>query len=286
MVDKKFENPHLIKRGDSVRINPGKSHITVVWRTINDHSFTINAKPGETVGRQIVHTFPPYPKTSYKAIIGEPNLTIITDPNSSIYFDGEYVGEHIAKVVALTGKHKLVIKHPEFGSLTKRIDTKIYEQTHIERYNKSPSDLSFATQLLPGAAYVSKKQNYRAGVTYGLLAGLSIQLFRQQKAYTNKKNEFSNWKQLYNRSQTTEELIEYREKAEKAQRNLDKISEKFNAYLLGLGAVYIISTLDGIRKPRQGYKHNSNNFYANASVSAVSIMDGIVPQLTLKFSLK
>ncbi len=254
VIDEDFKNPHLIDRGDSVRVSPGKSHITVVWRTINDHSFTINAKPGETVGRQIVHTFPSYPRSSYETIVSQTNLLIATDENSTVYIDGEQSGKHLVEILLKPGTHRLRIEHPEYGVLRETVEVNSQSITKIARYNENPSNLSFAAKLIPGAEYIASRRYKQAGITYLGLGLLAANLVRQDIAYDKELSEYNRWESLYKNAQTTRDAILYREGVLSSRGNLQKISKNFNLTLLITAGVYLVSTLDAFRKPKNGYQ--------------------------------
>lgn len=286
VIDGNYLEATLMKPGDSLRVKPGNRKISIVWKNINDFTFTEDISANTTFKKQITFaSFPDKPRTSYKVITGEPNLRIKTDLRSSIYLDGEFIGKHTVEVLAMTGNHKLVITHPKYGSLSKKINTKIYGNTSVVRYNKSPSNLSFAAQLIPGAAYTSKKQYTRAGITYGLLGTLTVALIKQQSNYSKKHNTLMKLKQFYDNSQTTNKAINARWKVENVQDELNKIAQRFNSYLLATGIVYLISTLDGIRKPKHGYKHSSYRKKTATSISSIAIQGGVAPLFNLEISL-
>ncbi len=284
VVNEDFKNPHLINRGDSVQVNPGKSHITIVWRTVNDYSFFINAKPGETVVRNIIRVFPSYPRTSYQTIINQRNLQIISDPNSIIYINGERAGEHIVNTILKPGTHKLRIDHPEHGTLRKKVNVNNLAVTEIARFNENPSNLPFVAKLLPGAEYIASNRKGRAIITYVGLGLLTANLIKQNMSYTNKLDEYDKLVELYNTAQTTEDAIVYRRSAIQANEKLDEIGGNFNVTLILTGVFYALTTIDSIRKPRAGYTHSSGLFGPNVTLSTDVKNLNTPPLLSLKFT--
>jgi len=285
VIDKDFENPHLINRGDSIQVNPGKRQITLVWKTIHDHSFTFEVKAGETYGGRILNTFPTNPRTSYQTIVNQRNLQIVSDPNSIIYINGERVGEHIVNTILKPGTHRLRIDHPEYGTLRKKVDVNNLAVTEVARFNENPSNLPFAAKILPGAEYIASNRKGRAVITYVGLGLLATNLIKQNKSYSDKLDEYNELVELYDMAQTTEDAIAYRRSAIQANERLDEIGSNFNVTLILTGVFYTLTTIDSIRKPKSGYTHSSGLFGTNITLSTDVKNLKTPPLLSLKFTL-
>lgn len=287
VVDQDFEHPYLINRGDSIQVDPGNRHITVVWETINDYSFTFNAKARETFYRRIYHSFPSYPRSSYQTIVSQTNLFITTDENSTVYINGERAGKHMVQALLNPGTHQLNIEHPEHGTLRKKVEVNSINVTEVARFNENPSGLSFAAKLLPGAEYLASKRYVRAAITYVGLGLLTAKLVRHDRAYSKRHNEYNEWDALYQTAQTSEDAISYRRNALRARGDLEDISTDFNQTLLITAGVYLISTLDAFCKPRSGYR-GKTGFSQNAMIRASTgtVNNRAYPTLTFKYHIR
>ncbi|MDR9415589.1 MAG: PEGA domain-containing protein [Gracilimonas sp.] len=282
VVDRDFENAHLVNRGDSVKVNPGDRHITLVWRTINDHQFTTDIEAGETTERSVYHSFPTNPKSSYQAIANQTNLFITTDENSTVYINDRRYGKHMVQTFLNPGTYQLRIEHPELGTLRKKIKVNSLNVTEVARFNENPSKLSFATKLLPGAEYIASRRYKRAVFTYVGLGLLTTNLIWQNQLYSDKLDEFNEFKSLYKNAQSSQDAIKYRRNTVKAEETLNQIVANFNISLLLAGILYTLTTFDSFRKPKSGYRYSSK--YLNNSVSfSTRIINSSTPFL---FSLK
>jgi hypothetical protein len=287
VVDRDFENAHLVNRGDSVKVNPGDRHITLVWRTINDHQFTTDVEAGETIERSVYHSFPTHPRSSFHTIASQTNLLITTDENSTVYINDRRSGKHLVKTLLNPGNYQLRIEHPELGTLKKEVKVNSLNVTEVARFNENPSKLSFATKLLPGAEYIASRRYKRAIFTYVGLGLLTANLIRQNQLYSDKLDEYNEWEELYQDAKTTEDAITYRRNAMMVRDNLDEIGTNYNITLLITAGIYIISTLDALRKPKSGYKGKSNfTKITTFTLSARSSINSIYPELTLKYQFK
>ncbi len=256
VIDGNYLEASLMQNGDSIKVQPGRKNFSIVGGNINDSNFTEVIQANQTLKKQI--TFASFPTkhglSSYQLIVKGYNLIIKTDPSSSVYIDGEYHGKHIVTDQLLSGKYKIKITHPEYGSLTKEVEVSKYSTSTFSRYNKNPSNLFFVAKLIPGLEYLASRRFMKAGITYGLLAALTTNLIIQNSAYNNEMSEYNNWSNLYEQTNSPLEAIKYRLKADKANEKLKSIASNFNFSLIITGAISLYSVIDGFHKPKEGYK--------------------------------
>lgn len=268
VIDDDFKNPHLIQRGDSVRIEPGKRKVTVVWQTISDNNSILFFEPGVTKTQRVyISSFFRSPRSSYDVIINQKNLRITTDPGAAIYIDGVYVGEHVVETLVKPGERVISTKHPEYGRLTKTIQVDTYGVTDFARVNENPSTLSFEAKLIPGVEFIASKRYKRAALTFAGLGILTSNLIRTNARYKDKNDAFEYWELRYKTSDDPSEILHFRENALETEKELQKISRQYNITLAALGAAYLLSTLEAFRKPHSGYRGNS--FFENSEFSVV-----------------
>lgn len=284
VIDQDFEHPHLINRGDSIKVAPGSRHITIVWETVNDKTFTINAKAGKTIDRQIFHAFPTNPRSSYKTIVSQTNLIITTDPNSSIYMDGKYLGKGDAQVLRKPGAYKLLIKHPTFGSLKKKISVNTFHVKYIERYNRDPEPGIEVFNFIPAGGYIQNRQSIKTAITYvSFGAGITalIYLNNSYKKHDNNRMEFID---QYSEASTIKDAVFFRIMAEREIEEIEQINNTMKNIGIGMIALYVLTTLDGMRKPRDGYKKTSN-LNTKFSLQSLQTNGNIYPSFSIYFPI-
>lgn len=257
VVDQDFEHPYLINKGDSVQVNPGVRHITVVWKTINDHKFTINAKAGETNKRYIYHSSPNYPRSSYQTIVSQTNLFITTDENSTVYINGEKSGKHIVQTIVKPGTHLLRIEHPEYGTLKKHVQVNNLNVTEVARFNENPNKGKHFQRIIPGVGYLLNGQYVHASVTYATLLGAASAALISNHRYHKKEDLFHQQNAEYLAANSLTEATKYRQEALSTLNEMDNLNKKITAYSVGIAGIYIFSTIQGFLKPKSGYPGSS-----------------------------
>lgn len=271
IIDNDFSQPYLLWNNDSLAVSPGEHEVTLVWKEINDYSSSYEFEENKTNLVQVrFGNFPIQPHSSYRTVLDGYNLRIITDERSTIYYDGEVVGVGQAELISEDGKHTIFIEHPEFGSLQQTIETNTYRKFRYARFNEDPSILSPALEYLPGGAYFSSRQYKKALITSIITTGLIANLIVQQNRYSNFESDFSTWKKAYNTAETSKDAVLYRQKVRTAEQNLKDTGLNFNITLATLAAVYLASTLDGFRKPKDGYSHSSVSWKPKVGISSSS----------------
>lgn len=281
VLDKDFKNPHLINRGDSIQVDSGMHHVSVVWETINDQNFTFNAKVGETTVRRIFNAFPEQPKSSYQTIVNQTNLFISTDEKSIIYIDGKRVGQHTTSALLIPGTHQLRIEHPEYGSLNKKITVNSFNVTQINRYNENPHKNKHFQRLIPGVGYLLNGQYIHASLTYTTLIGATSALLLSNKNYNNKQDLFDEFNSKYLAASSLSEALNYKQEALSTLDDMDRLNKKITAYSLGIASIYIISTVHSFLKPKDGYPGDSRNF-PKLNLSSLLINDHPTLHLTYR----
>jgi hypothetical protein len=256
VIDGNYSEASLVEKGDSIEVHPGKRSFSVVWNTINDVNFTAVIKPNTTFIKHITFAgiASKITTSSYQLVVKGYNIKVNTDLGSSIYIDGAYAGKHAVASRLQAGKHTVKITHPKYGSLIKKVKVSRYSTTEFSRYNKNPSKLPFVAKLVPGLEYLATKRIKKAGVTYVLLGALTANLIIQNKAYNDRLGTYNKWINLYEQTTRPTAAIEYRIKAKKENTKLKSITSNFNISLIATGIVSLFSVIDGLHKPKGGYK--------------------------------
>ncbi|MEX0610276.1 MAG: PEGA domain-containing protein [Balneolaceae bacterium] len=271
VIDNDLSDPYLLTRGDSIQVKSGKRNIKVVWFTIHDHSFSTTIKADEMNNINVrIASFPEYPRTSYETIVSQTNLFIRTDLNSTVYIDGEKVGKHTVQTLVKPGKRLIHITHPKYGELKKEVEVNSRSVTELDRFNENPSKLPFVLKLLPGAEYLSTKRYKRAATTYAGLGAMFTNLIIQNTRYSKSSNRFNQLTKEYLNAQTSQKAVSLREMAALEREGMKGINRNIQLTYLAGGVLYLISTWDSIRKPKEGYKFNKllSNEKLQASFSA------------------
>ncbi len=248
VIDDNLIEAQKVDSGSVFKVETGFHSFVIVSKFAEDHFF--HAIIEEDKLTLYDHRFTNYRinyNSTFNQLENRQNLFIRTDPNSEIYLDGEYVGKHTQSLLLNSGDYTIKTVHPSEGSLQQRITIDYGDDEYVSRYNIPQHENSSIASILPGAGYILNGQDHKAIATYitmGLLAG---SYFTIEKKITRQRRIW----------------------------DVEKLESLQTASLIGIGVVYVISIIDGNRKPKNGYPERSFIFksedmsLANTSVPTV-----------------
>lgn len=255
IIDGDFEHSILARQDEKIKLESGARNLLIVWENINDKELTVEISPDSTTSELIVFSsFHRNPNTSFRILQAGRNLEISTDKKSDIYIDGKQVGTSTAELFLPEGDYELFIKHPESGSLKKKVHVSTRKITSIKRFNEKPNSPSFALRLIPGMSYVSNNQKGKAITTYSLLLGSLSAAFYTTLEYDKKNEEYNNQYALYLNSDNSNDAIRYRKNALSTLNKMESLNTQLTVFTVSAITIYLASTIDGLRKPRDGYR--------------------------------
>ncbi len=251
VIDKNLNEAQKVDSGQVVSLSAGLHIITLVSKFIDDHSFqiqidsdTLNLYSNTFTVFRIDH------KSTFKQIENQENLVIVTDPESDIYLNGELIGKQYSSVLVNPGTYKIKTDHPTAGSLEQKIKVDLAETEQFSRFNIPQHSYSSAIHLFPGAGYILNGQDDKAITTYLSLALLTGSYFTLER---KKSRQAPIW-------------------------NVKNMESLQTASLIGIGAVYLFSIIDGKRKPKNGYPGKASAF----ELSNLVLSKNLVPSASFK----
>ncbi len=255
IVDNKLDRIFELSRIDSIKLDPGKHHFFIIVKDAPDLETELVIEPGSTKKyfRNIV-SFSKTNKSSYDRFKIGYNFTFITDPNSVIYLNDEKVGMGDYSGFLMNGKNSIRAVHPELGELKKNITITSYENSFLQRYNTKPKLLSTGYKWLPSVAYFAKGEKTKGAITLAGLGAAFTGIILQRNHFNDNKLKFDEATRNYNNSSNVFDVRKYSEEVVKYQDAMDSNNKNITLIAIAGALVYGVSTLDGIRKPKQGYK--------------------------------
>ncbi len=257
VVDNDYLNSYHLASGDSILLPVGGHELRIIWRNIDDYVSYVDIRKDQTSVKRVTFTsFKTSPNSSYSIIESQQNVSIQTDPNSSIYIDGDFKGTQYSELFLNPGKYELYIESPEYGSLTKTLSVGHTEYTSVAQYNQNINPIPTFQRFIPGVSYLANGQRNKAVGTYvGLVALVGSALYFNSE-YNDKNDLFEQLNIEYLGADTPERAIALRKEAQNTLQEMDKLNTRITAFTLGAVAWYVITTLDGLRKPKKGYPGN------------------------------
>ena len=254
----------LIASGDSVLLPVGQQKVTLVSYYLDDlFLYPVIEANKTTLIKQEFSTFRIDHHSSWRYLKSEMNLIIQTDTESTIYIDDEEIGRSASVLLLDPGVYQLRIEHPTEGSLKQKLAVNYAEGTSVSRYNVNPIKFNPALKILPGAGYLLNGQNQRAIGTYLGLAGLGYALLSTTQKYNEGKNEYD----FYGDYITISE------------KHLNTLKRNRDLSRYGLLGFYLLTTLDGFRKPKNGYPGKTVEFDFTANTFSTTTY----PEITFTY---
>ena len=254
ILDNNYEYVYEFSTGDSVLVDAGVHRILIVGENFSDYKSTWRIQPDTTTTKKINFYLSEYPQTSYQIIKNRRNVAISTDENSDIFVDSKLVGTNYTEILLNPGLHRLEIKHPEYGNLKTSFMVGSQSLVEIGRYNQDPTPTPAILKILPGASYLANQQYLKAGITYVGLIGLSSLAVQYNNKYEDLDTEYQRYYTQYLTASSPENAIRFREFSLNTLDEMEQTNTKLTLSVVGIAAVYLVSTIDGFRKPKSGYK--------------------------------
>ncbi len=255
IVDNNLDHVYELSKVDSIKLEPGKHHFYVIVKDASDLELQLTIEPGLTKSYlRNIFSFSKNSKSSYDRFKLGYNFTFITDSNSIVYINGTEVGTGSYSDFLMNGKYSIKAIHPEFGELKKNITIKSHEDSFLQRYNTKPKLLSSGFKWIPSVAYFAKGESLKGAFTLAGIGAAFTGIMLQQSSFDDNRVKFDEATRNYNQSSTTTDLLEYRSQVYKYQDAMDTNNKNSTLFAIAGALIYGYSTIDGLRKPRQGYK--------------------------------
>jgi hypothetical protein len=261
VIDGDLENAHAYSQNLIIELPSGEREITIIHPEVNNFTYTLNVHADSLIVSQFnLISFRRNPKSSYQILKQNSNLNISTEPAGAIYIDDELYGTGTLNALLNPGKYSIRIVHPEFGTLRKTVHTDALKPAQLQLFNQNHKPIPVPFRLLPGGAYFNNKQFKRLGLAYAGFVPLSALLIHRYQKVSALNSEFDDLERFYLQADQLSDVKNYRSQLNDTQARIKSNNKQINQFWLITAAWYTLTTLDGLRKPRSGYKTPGNEF--------------------------
>lgn len=261
VIDDNFESKRLITGELRIPMEPGSHKLSLIFKDYDDLFRVVDVSSGETKAVKFEPSKEKYrPITSWNYLKFNKNVIVKTDRHSVIYIDGNKVDTAYSELLLSPGSHNLLIRNKDHGTLKKKLDVGYGSGVSVTRYNENPEGPPTFDRFLPGVAYLNKKEYVKASITYAALAGLATGFILTNREYYDSKHY------------PTGTIVQQKDREE-------RLSRTRAIYGAGIIAVYLYSTFDGLRKPKEGYQGRPVEF----EFAGNSFDSQIYPELTVTY---
>lgn len=254
VIDNDFENYLEVTSGDTLTIEQGERRFRMVAPNVNDNLFSETILEDEIIGINVqVTQLKRKPISSYEILVNQTNVEIFTDRESSIYINEKFIGNAYSSLFLEPGSYYLLITHPTHGSLKKPLDVSLTDQLLISRYNQNPKRKSALLNIVPGGGYLINKDYRKAKFTYATLGLLTAGIIYSNYRFDYIQGKISDQTDAILSPQNPELVLSSSNKNFFTQSDLERVEQRVSRLTLTAILVYGLTTIDGFRKPRQGY---------------------------------
>ena len=232
-------NAQKISPGDTLSLPSGLYDITLISYFIDDEYFEqyVDANSITRIHRnyqkfRILH------RSTFTQLENRANLAIKTDPGAEIFIDGEKVGIENSSLLLNPGKYTVKSVHPELGTITNKVKISYAETELLNRYHTNQSTRSPGLYFLPAGGYIITEQTNKVIFTYLTLSALGVSYFT-----------------IDNKLRESDYIYDH-----------DRLRTLQKASLYTFGAVYLLTTIDGLRKPKGGYPGKEKSIFIDQAM--------------------
>jgi len=286
-----YENSILrIASGDSILYQPGNRMISISHpyaeefktrevieegkTTVVEHRFRLREPSIETLSENLA-TKPHYGS----------NLIIVSDDDSEININGEYLGLGAVKLNYHTGPVDVIINNSKTGKqefFEKVTNLRFEGAVVIDAYTKPVKLYAQIYGTMPGLSQWYKRQKLKSALISGGFLALGGITLQRNSQYNQELTEFNRIQNLYNRATTEEQALDLGDQLE-AQQSVTKRIDNQRRIFLGLTSLlYVFNLYDAFFDiPESGFRDRTDfEFYFQQN----SVSDHPFTSMTIKYA--
>ncbi|MFY0697818.1 MAG: hypothetical protein JXR11_08190 [Balneola sp.] len=259
VINNDFNNCIRFSSGDSVQVNEGFQTLKIISKYYQDINTSVSI---EENGTKELTFYPIYleekskreTRSSYARCFWDSNVFIISDYDSDLYFEGEKIGTGNSRLMLPDGSYKTIASIGNISS-AKQITVSDNFQV-VENYIRPEKSTIYLRSLLPGYAQFSKREQLKGSLFATLSSGLVYSALFNELRVKQESSEYEQLRFQYAAASDPNRILEIIEESELALDDIDRYKKIRNYSLVGLGLVYILNVVDGIRPPEIGFRSN------------------------------
>jgi len=283
VFDNNFSSPQPVKSQSVFELSVGTHEILLLHKDIDDFKTKIKVYPDSSIDYvNAVFKRVPLSKSdllnsSYPRVLHNANVVILSDDDSKIFIDNQFVGTGQIKTILPNGKHEVRTVHSTEGATSEEIFLSDNRLNVQEMYNKVPQLRYWIGSLLPCGGQFMKNQPIKGGLLLSLTAGLFTASIINQSHFVKDNNEYQRTLKNYKEAIIESEAQRLGNIAQ-SQLNLTKqdVSRR-NIFLITGTLVYLYSLLDSFLTPPETFRIEQKfnllgNSYLSPNVNGLSLV--------------
>ena len=262
VINDDFDSVFEIASGDTLTLPTGSTKVRVINKYYIDQVTTFEIEDGltnrlnsnliPTRGREASSLRSSYPRLFWGA-----NNFILSDPETELFINGEYVGTHFARIDTV-GRFEITGIHSSGATFSRRFETTEGQLFHFHQKHLQPSrSTSRALSILPGASQLYKNQNIKAvSFIAGILGGAALS-YSYDNRFQQSYDEFNALADLYLLAANPIDAYQLGIDAQNALDDADRYSTTRDRIIYGTAFLYLVNVVDGFLAPSIGFRDKS-----------------------------
>ena len=262
VINDDFNAVLKIASRDTISVPTGTIQVRIIKQYYMDQTTSFNIQEGETQGFQseligIRGREQMNRRSSYPRLFWGGSNFILSDPETELFVNGEYVGTHFA-AIDTTGRFEVTGVHASGARFTTRFtagDESVfhYHQKHLQPSRTTSRALSF----IPGGSQFHKKQNLKAvSIIAGILGGSAL-AYSYDSRFQQSYDEFNELVDQYREASNPSDALRLRVETQNALDDANQYSSTRDWFIYGTAALYFINIVDGFIAPSIGFRDKS-----------------------------
>lgn len=259
VIDNDYNNCIEFQEGVSIRVPAKKLSIKVLSRYFKDIEIQDTFEKNQTKKHVLYPKFlikesDQQTQSSYPRCFWDSNVFLISDYDSDIYLEDKKIGVENVRLSLKDSTYEITSVIGNRSS-TKKIKATDNFQV-IENYVRPEKSTIYRRSLLPGFAQFSKNEKIKGSSFIALSSALTISTLFSNNRVNQESSNYEELRTEYNTSTNPSRLLEIIEESERALDDIDRFKKVRNYSLIGLGVIYTLNIIDGIKPPKIGFRSN------------------------------
>lgn len=259
VLDEVYSSPIYAVNNDTLRVPVGKHRILITSdRTLDyesDHEISPDTIVSISIGFDTSRSTTQLRRlSSYARIVRKGTLEVVTDEDSDILLNREFMGRGYAIIDAPAGPHLLVTRHPGLGEKEQTVIAKKNRLARIELYNRPTKMFMLTSCLVPGLNQFHKNENVKGVAILLLSAGSLGAGYAYGNVFKEKNDAYSKSLDAYEKATTETDAARLGSEVSDRYDAVLKTSRIRNGFFLIAAAVFVYNVIDAFSEPEYGYR--------------------------------
>ena len=204
-------------------------------------------------------------------------MAIITDDDSEIYVDDNWIAVGSFKFDLPLGKHKIETRHRSGVKTVRNVTIQSKEMITLQMYNKPLENKAKLYCFIPGVSQIYKKQKIKGIFIQGVIITSAVMSLQYFMAYRDDNSEYENNRDLYKEETLRNNVINLFNKTQSYYDSAKSNAQKRDTFLLICLGTYTYNLLDAVFwPPKAGYRDDTDkkithSFHVKATENMIKI---------------